>query len=119
VPRSNRVTPKERTPLTNECAELHRRIAANTGAWRLTTLIRRHKRFKDGIGELLLQVLNMERDAEVIGNATRIVGGVEGAAALAVTVALIRGTVESHPHTDYFMTCLNQECSSNRRVNAT
>jgi hypothetical protein len=27
--------------------------------------------------------------------------------ATAVTVALIRGTVESHPHTDYFMTCLN------------
>jgi hypothetical protein len=119
VPRGDGITPKERTPLTNECAELHRRIAANTGAWRLTTLIRGHKGLQDRIGELLLEVLNMERDAEVIGNATRIVGGVEGAAALAVTVALIGGAVEAHPHTDYFMTCLNQECSSNRRVNAT
>jgi hypothetical protein len=118
VPSGNGIAAEECAPLANECAELHRRIAANTGAWRFTALIRRHKRLKDGVGELLLEILNMERDAEVIGNATRIVGGVEGAAALAVTVALIRGTVESHPHTDYFMTCLNQECSSNRRVNA-
>jgi hypothetical protein len=119
VPRSNRVTPKERTPLTNECAELHRRIAANTRAWCLTALIRRHKRLKDGVGELLLEILNMERDAEMIGNATRIVGGIEGAAALAMTVALIRGAVEAHPHSNNLMARLDQECSSNRRVNAT
>jgi hypothetical protein len=67
----------------------------------------------------LLEVLNVERDAEVICNATRIVRGVEGAAALAVTVALIGGAVEAHPHSNYFVTGLNQECSSNRRVNAT
>jgi hypothetical protein len=118
VPRSNRITPKERTPLTNERAELHRRVAANTGAWRLTALIRRHKRLKDGVGELLLEVLNVERDAEVICNATRIVRGVEGAAALAVTVTLIRGAVKSHPHSNNLMARLDQECSSNRRVNA-
>jgi hypothetical protein len=61
----------------------------------------------------------MERDAEVIRNATRIVGGVEGAAALAMTVALIGGAVEAHPYSNNLMACLNQECSSNRRVNAT
>jgi hypothetical protein len=119
VPRGDGITAKEGAPLTNECAKLHRRVAANTRAWCLTALIRRHKRFKDGIGELLLEVLNMERDAEVIGNATRIIGGIKGAAALAMTVALIRGAVESHPDTNYLVTGLNQERSSNRRVNAT
>jgi hypothetical protein len=76
VPSGNGIAAEECAPLTNECAELHRRVAANAGAWRLTTLIRGHKGLKDGVGELLLEVLNMERDAEVIGNATRIVGGV-------------------------------------------
>jgi hypothetical protein len=119
VPSGNGIAAEECAPLTNECAELHRRIAANTRAWCLTALIRRHKRLKDGVGELLLEILNMERDAEMIGNATRIVGGVEGAAALAVTVALIGGTVKSHPHSNNLMARLDQECSSNRRVNAT
>jgi hypothetical protein len=119
VPRGNGIAAEEGAPLANKRAKLHRRVAANTRAWCLTALIRRHKRFKDGIGELLLEVLNMERDAEVIGNATRIIGGIKGAAALAMTVALIRGAVESHPDTNYFVTGLNQERSSNRRVNAT
>jgi hypothetical protein len=119
VPRGDGITAKEGAPLANECAKLHRRVAANTRAWCLTALIRRHKWLKDGVGELLLEVLNMERDAEVIGNATRIIGGIKGAAALTVTVALIGGTVEAHPDTNHFVTGLNQECSSNRRVNAT
>jgi hypothetical protein len=118
VPSGNGIAAEECAPLTNECAELHRRIAANTGAWRFTALIRRHKRLKDGVGELLLEILNMERDAEMIGNATRIIGGIKGAAALAMTVALIRGAVESHPHSNNLMARLDQECSSNRRVNA-
>ena len=114
VPRSNRITPKEGTPLTNERAELHRRVAANAGAWRLTALIRRHKGLQDRIGKLLLEILNMERDAEMIGNATRIIGGVKGAAALAMTVTLVGSTMQSHPYTHHFMACFNQECSSDR-----
>jgi hypothetical protein len=114
VPRSNRVTPKERTPLTNERAELHRRVAANAGAWRLTALIRRHKGLQDRIGKLLLEILNMERDAEMIGNATRIIGGVKGAAALAMTVTLVGGAMQAHPYAHHFMTCFNQECGSDR-----
>jgi hypothetical protein len=107
VPSGNGITAEEGAPLTNERAELHRRVAANTGAWRLAALIRRHKGLQDGVGELLLKILNMERDAEVIGNATRIVGGVEGAAALAVTVTLIGGTVKSHPHSNNLMARLD------------
>jgi hypothetical protein len=112
VPRSNRVTPKEGTPLTNECAELHRRVAANTGARRLTTLIRRHKGLQDRVGKLLLKILNMERDAEMIGNATRIIGGIKGAAALAMSVTLVGGAMESHPYADNLMASLDQECGS-------
>jgi hypothetical protein len=118
VPRGNGIAAEEGAPLADKRAKLHRRVAANTRAWCLTALIRRHKRFKDGIGELLLEVLNMERDAEVIGNATRIIGGIKSAAALAVTVALIGGAVQAHPHSNNLMACLNQERSSNRRVNA-
>jgi len=50
----------------------------------------------------------------MIGNATRIVGGIKGAAALAVPIALIGGAVESHPDTHHFMASLNQECGSDR-----
>jgi hypothetical protein len=56
--------------------------------------------------------LDVERDAEMIGNATRIIGGIKGAAALAMSVALIGGTMQSHPYADHFMAGLNQECGS-------
>jgi hypothetical protein len=35
----------------------------------------------------------MERDPEMVGDTTRIVGGIEGAATLAVAVTLIGGAV--------------------------
>jgi hypothetical protein len=114
VPRSNRVTPKERTPLTNERTKLHRRVAANAGAWRLTALICGHKGLQDRISKLLLKVLNMERDAKMIGNTPRIIGGVKGAAALAMTVTLVGGAMQAHPYAHHFMTCFNQECGSDR-----
>jgi hypothetical protein len=114
VPGGDGIAAEEGTPLTNECTELHRRVAANAGARRLTALIRRHKGLQDRIGKLLLEILNMERDAEMIGNATCIIGGIKGAAALAMTVALIGGTMQSHPYTHHFMACFNQECGSDR-----
>jgi hypothetical protein len=114
VSRSNRITPKERTPLTNERAELHCRVAANAGARRLAALIRRHKGLQDRIGKLLLEILNMEWDAEMIGNATRIIGGIKGAAALAMTVTLVGGAMQSHPHANNLMASLDQECGSDR-----
>jgi hypothetical protein len=114
VPGGNGITAEEGAPLANECAELHRRVAANAGAWRLTTLIRRHKRLQDRIGKLLLEILNMEWDAEMIGNTTRIIGGVKGAAALTMSVTLIGDAMQSHPHADHFVAGLNQECGSDR-----
>jgi len=93
VSSGNRVAPKERAPLANECAKLYRRVAADAGARGLTTPIRRHKWLQDRIGKLLLKILNMKRDAEMIGNATRIIGGVKGATALAVTVTLVGSAV--------------------------
>jgi hypothetical protein len=114
VPSGNGITAEEGAPLTNKRAKLHRRVAANTGAWRLAALIRRHKGLQYRICKLLFEILNMERDAEMIRNATRIVGGIEGAAALTVTVALIGGAVESHPHTNNLVARLDQECSSHR-----
>jgi hypothetical protein len=80
-------------------------------------LIRRHKGLQDGVGELLLKVLNMKWDTKMIGDATRIVSGIESAAALAMTVTLIGGAMQTHPNTDHFMTGLDEEGSSNRRVN--
>jgi hypothetical protein len=107
VPGGNGITAKKRTPLTNECAELYRRVATNTGARGLTTLIRRHKGLQDRIGKLLLEILNMERDAEMIGNATRIIGGVKGATAFAMAVALVGGAMQAHPHADNLVARLN------------
>jgi hypothetical protein len=77
-------------------------------------LIRGHKGLQDRIGKLLLEILNMERDAKMIGNTTRIIGGVKGAAALAMAIALVGGTMQSHPYADHFMTSFNQECGSDR-----
>jgi hypothetical protein len=119
VPSGNGITAEEGTPLTNERAELDRRVAANARARRLTALIGRNKWLQDGIGELLFKVLNVERDAKMIGNATRIIGGIKGAAALAMSVALIGGAMQSHPYADNLMASFNQECGSDRRVNAT
>jgi hypothetical protein len=107
VPRSNRVTTEERAPLANEGAEFHRGVAAHARARRLTALIRRHKWFQDRIGELLLKVLNVERNAKMIGDATRIVSGIEGAAALAMAITLIGGAMQSHPHADNLVARLN------------
>jgi hypothetical protein len=119
VPSGNGIAAEEGTPLTNECAELDRRVAANAWARRFTALIGRNKWLQDGIGELLFKVLNVERDAKMIGNATRIIGGIKGAAALAMSVALIGGAMQSHPYADNLMASFNQECGSDRRVNAT
>ena len=114
MPSGNGITAEEGTPLTNECAELDRRVAANARARRLTALIRRNKWLQDGIGKLLFKVLNVERDAEMVGNATRIIGGIKGAAALAMSVALIGGAMQSHPYADNLMASLDQECGSDR-----
>ena len=114
VPSGNGITAEEGTPLTNECAELDRRVAANARARRLTALIRGHKRLQDGIGKLLLEVLDMKWDAEMVGNATRIIGGIKGAAALAMSVALIGGAMQSHPYADNLMASFDQECGSDR-----
>jgi hypothetical protein len=114
VSRRNRIATEEGTPLPHECAELHRGVAANAGAWCLAALIRRNKGLQDGIGEFLLQVLNVERNAEVVGNATRIVGGIKRATALPVTVTLVGGAMKAHPHTNYVMARLNQECGGHR-----
>jgi hypothetical protein len=114
VPSGNGITAEEGTPLTNECAELDRRVAANARARRLTALIGRNKWLQDGIGKLLLEVLDMKWDAEMVGNATRIIGGIEGAAALAMSVTLIGGAMQSHPYADNLMASLDQERGSDR-----
>jgi hypothetical protein len=62
----------------------------------------------------LLKVLNMEWDAEMVGDATRIISGIKGAAALAMSIALIGGAMQSHPHANNLVAGLDQECGSNR-----
>jgi hypothetical protein len=114
VPRSNRIAAKECTPLPHQCAELHRGVAAHAGARRLTALICRNKGLQDGIGELLLKILNVERDPEMVGDTTRIIGGIKGAAALAMSVALIGGAVQAHPYANNLVASLDQECGSDR-----
>ena len=50
----------------------------------------------------------------MVGNATRIIGGIKGAAALAMTVALVGGAMQSHPYANNLMASLDQECGSDR-----
>jgi hypothetical protein len=67
----------------------------------------------------LLKVLDMKRDAEMVGDTTCIVCGIKGAAALALTITLIGGAMQTHPHPNYLMSSLHQEGSSNGGVNTT
>jgi hypothetical protein len=110
----NSIATKESAPLPNERAKLHRRIAANARARCLTALIRSDERFQYGIGELSFKVLNVEWDAEMVGDAPCVVSGIKGAATLAVTVTLIGGAVQAHPNTNDLMAGLDQECRSDR-----
>jgi hypothetical protein len=118
VPGGDGIAAEEGTPLPNERAKLHRRITANARARRLTALIRSDERFQYGIGELSFKVLNVEWDAEMVGDATCVVSGIKGAAALSLPIALICCAVEAHPDTDNLMPSLNQERRGHRRVNA-
>jgi hypothetical protein len=49
----------------------------------------------------------MEWNAQVVRYAPCVIGGVEGAAALAVTVALIGGAMQTHPYTHHLMARFN------------
>jgi hypothetical protein len=107
VARSNRITSEEGAPLPDECAKLHRRIASNAGARRLTVKIRTDERLKDRCGELALKVLDVEGDLQLISNTARIIRSVQRTAALPATVHAIRRIVQPHPDTNNFMSRLN------------
>jgi hypothetical protein len=53
-------------------------------------------------------------DPELLSNSTSIVN-----IAHAATTGIAVATPESHRHTNNFMTLFKQQCSSNRRINAT
>jgi hypothetical protein len=61
-------------------------------------------------GEVKDQVI----DPELLSNSTSIVN-----IAHAATTGIAVATPESHRHTNNFMTLFKQQCSSNRRINAT
>jgi hypothetical protein len=50
----------------------------------------------------------------MVGDTTRIIGGIKGAAALAMSVALIGGAVQAHPYANNLVASLDQECGSDR-----
>jgi hypothetical protein len=105
----NRLATKERTPLPHECAELHRGIAANAGARRLSAKICANKWLEHRIGELALKVLNVEWDLQLVCHATRIVRRIKGATTLPTAIHPIRSIVKSHPHTNNLVSSLYKE----------
>jgi hypothetical protein len=105
---SNRLAAKERTPLPHERAELHRGIAANAGARRLSAEICANKWLKHRIGELTLKVLNVEWDLQLVRHATRIVCRVKGATTLPPAIHPVSSIVKSHPHTNNLVSSFHE-----------
>jgi hypothetical protein len=115
---SNRLATKERTPLPHECAELHRGIAANAGARRLSAKICANKWLEHRIGELTLKVLNVEWDLQLVRHATRIVCRVKGATTLPPAIHSVSSIVKSHPHTNNLVSSLHEEGCCNGGIYA-
>jgi hypothetical protein len=114
----NRLAAKERTPLPHERAELHRGIAANAGARRLSAEIRANKWLEHRIGELALKVLNVEWDLQLVRHATRIIRRIKGATTLPPAIHPIRSIVKSHPHTNNLVSSLYEERCCNGGIYA-
>ena len=115
----NRLATKERTPLPHECAELHRGIAANAGARRLSAEICANEWLEHRIGELALKVLNVEWDLQLVCHATRIVRRIKGATTLPTAIHPIRSIVKSHPYANHLMSSLYEEGCCNGGIDAT
>jgi hypothetical protein len=109
---------KERTPLPHECAELHRGIATNAGARRLSAEIRANKWLEHRIGELALKVLNVEWDLQLVRHATRIVRRIKGATTLPPAIHPISSIVKSHPYANHLMSSLYEERRCNGGIYA-
>jgi hypothetical protein len=119
VPGRNCFAAKERTPLPHECAELHRGIATNAGARRLSAQIRANKWLEHRIGELTLKVLNVEWDLQLVRHATRIVRRIKGATTLPPAIHSVSSIVKSHPHTNNLVSSLYEERCCNGGIDAT
>ena len=115
---SNRLATKERTPLPHECAELHRGIAADAGARRLSAKIRANKWLEHRIGKLALKVLNVEWDLQLVRHATRIVRRVKGATTLPPAVHTISSIVKPHPYANHLVSSLYKERCCNGGIDA-
>jgi hypothetical protein len=114
----NRLAAKERTPLPHECAELHRGIATNAGARRLSAQIRANKWLEHRIGELTLKVLNVEWDLQLVRHATRIVRRIKGATTLPPAIHSVSSIVKAHPHTNNLVSSLYEERCCNGGIYA-
>jgi hypothetical protein len=114
----NRLAAKERTPLPHECAELHRGIAANAGARRLSAEIRANKWLEYRIGELALKVLNVEWDLQLVRHATRIIRRIKGATTLPPAIHTISSIVKSHPYANHLVSSLYEERCCNGGIYA-
>jgi hypothetical protein len=114
----NRFAAKERTPLPHECAKLHRGIAANAGARRLSPEICANKWLEHRIGELTLKVLNVEWDFQLVRHATRIVRRIKGATTLPPAVHTISSVVKSHPYANHLVSSLYEERCCNGGIYA-
>ena len=80
--------------------------------------VRVEERLQDAGIELALEVEDVERDAELAGDATRVVGGVERAAALLELAVRVGDVVQAHPDADDLDALLVQERRRDRRIDA-
>jgi hypothetical protein len=105
----NRLATEERAPLPHERTELHCGVATDARTGGLTSQIGADKRFQHCISELALEILNMERDLQLIGNASSVISCIKRAATLPPAIHTICSIVEAHPHADNLMSGLHQK----------
>ena len=118
VPRRDRVAVVEVARSAEQCPELDVRIAVDARARRPAVEIRVEERLEDAGVELALEVHDVERDAELAGHATGIVGRIGRAAALLELGVRVGDVVEAHPDADDVVALLGDKRGRDRRVDA-
>ena len=101
---------------SGEGAELDRAVAVDAGTRRLAVEVGVEEGLQHAGPELPLEVEDVERDAELAGHASSVLGRVERAAALLELAVGVGDVMEAHPDADRVQPLLVEDDCRDRRI---